>query len=190
MWVVWVVGEPGVGKSSALETLMNPFGTSLLESPKWTISPPYAFAGHYGGIEFGGGDTISYTDAARQIHDLSSIRGKLRDELVHTVFFDGDRLSNETSFRLVEDASHEVLCVLLTCEASEAARRRSKRSGAQNQAWVKGRKTKSANFTTKFEPHQVLTIDTSNSSAEEVGERIANWCKDWRRRSYTVLDEE
>jgi hypothetical protein len=189
MWVVWVVGEPGVGKTSAMESIMNPFGTSLVESPKWTISPPYAFAGHYGGTEFGGADTISYTDAARQIYDLKTVGGKIENELVHTVFFDGDRLSSETSFRLVEDALHEVLCVLLTCDATKAAERRSQRSGSQNATWVKGRKTKAANFATKFKPDDVLKIDTSNLTAEQVGARIEEWVKSVRELRYKDLDD-
>lgn len=58
--VLYVVGSPGVGKTTAIRSLVgdNPILVGDTEI-RWTLQPPYAFIGHYSDKMLSGGDQVA-----------------------------------------------------------------------------------------------------------------------------------
>lgn len=157
---VWIVGEPGVGKTTLVRALLGR-DPSLVPKPKWTIGKNGAVcaAGHYTGGTFDGADTIPY-------NGVSDVLGYWEANLRETplTLFDGDRTSNAGVAERVS-ASAIVGCVYLTAAPDVVAARRAARGSRQNASWVKGRATKSARFFGLFPPEHRVQIDSVSQAA-------------------------
>ena len=190
---IFVVGSPGVGKTSAVRSLIQgtPERFTHPESGaiKWTFSSPFCLAGHYGLGTFDGADTIPYDGAAPCLkfwreHLLPS--GKY----AYTIF-DGDRFSNSTAQASIESTPGVLaLCAYIYAPDEVLDRRRLGRGSDQNPTWMAGRATKARNFADRFKPddpafddmfggsdseekpNRLIEISSSEHSPDEVGRLI------------------
>jgi hypothetical protein len=151
--VLWIVGEPGVGKTTLARGLLEP-DSRLIAKPKWTVGPTVCAAGHYTGATFDGGDTVAYNGAAAC---LDFWRERLQGHRL--TILDGDRFSNGKVvawFR--EHAPYaKLMCAYLDAPAGVAAARRAARGSKQNESWIAGRATKAHRFMGQF-AHSVCGI--------------------------------
>lgn len=159
---LWVVGEPGVGKTTLVRRLIEP-GSKRSLKPKWTIGKAIVAAGHYVGGKFDGADTVPYNGAAEA---LEFWRIELLPKMQLTIF-DGDRFSNAKSVGFVAVQSAlpvQAACAHLVLPEADAAARRAARGGKQSETWVRGRKTKAARFAETFEKR--IELDARHPTAQ------------------------
>jgi len=153
---VFVVGPPGVGKTSAMRVLLGEsYRRFTLEENgrvKWTLNKPYAFAGHYGLGTFDGADTVP-NDGWEPNLDYWESEILPNKDFQFTVF-DGDRFSHNNAKRRLEAAGVRVLCVHLTASDAVMEARRAERGSDQNATWLKGRVSKARKFATGFAPQE------------------------------------
>jgi len=156
--VLWLVGTPGVGKTTLARRLLEPL-SRLNPKPKWTIGQRIVAAGHYAGGPFDGADTVPYNGAAEALNFWTTHLA-MRAELT---LFDGDRFSNAlpvSFFRSLPYAPNiRLVCALLTLPPEEAQARRDTRGSKQNASWVKGRETKSRRFWETFPEGDRVELD-------------------------------
>jgi ABC-type dipeptide/oligopeptide/nickel transport system ATPase component len=167
---LWIVGEPGAGKTTLARTLIEGI-PQLYRKPKWTVSGNVALAGHYQGGAFDGADTIPYNGAeAALIFWNEFLKVKVR-----LTVFDGDRFSNQNSLSRVFAMSPAIqqLCVLVAPPRTVAAARRKERGTAQNLAWVNGRNTKSLRFYKLFAADHGLIL--CKGSLVEQARQLRQW---------------
>jgi hypothetical protein len=150
--VLFVVGEPGVGKTTLVRRLLEP-DSYLVQRPKWTVGATVCAAGHYTGDKFDGADTVPYNGV---LEALTFWSAELKDKRL--TIFDGDRFSNASAVSALRSASPglDARCVLIAADPDVVAARRVARGSNQNAAWVKGRRTKSLRFAHTFEKRLIL----------------------------------
>lgn len=188
--VLYVIGPPGVGKSSLVRRLLgwDPFGNPptflhLHAKPKWTIAgqsrtDPHdktrrVAGGHYSGGDFDGGDTVPYTGAidclAYWVQNLITA--------YPLCILDGDRFSTRPSLEFIQAHRPQltnqvrVMGVHLVASPETLAARRSKRGSNQNAVWVKGRETKARNFAGRLPYCPVL--DTTDLNMDDLHLRVS-----------------
>ena len=170
--MLFVVGAPGVGKTTALAALLDPFTTSLVPRPKWTISPPVALVGHYGSGDFSGGDTVPYNGAAIALdHWFRHLR---HDPDIRASVFDGDRFSSVGLLRRMQGQGLDPACLLLTASDATLADRRHARGSKQNPSWMKGRATKAHNFSQLFDATRRHQVNTDDLTPDQVTTQITS----------------
>jgi len=158
--VVWVVGEPGIGKTTFCRKLLASHGEAGPCVDSWTtFGDECAAVGSWTGSKFDGGDTVP---PSKILPALLVWRERLISRKL--VLFDGDKFANANAMKLVAASqclkghafaeASRLVCVFLVGPASAAAGRAARvAAGAkpQNESWVKGRATKSARFAFAFE---------------------------------------
>jgi hypothetical protein len=151
--VVWIVGEPGVGKTTLSRALLKEFGGEPREiaKPKFTLfGDVVAAAGHWRGTTFDGADTLPISDIKPAIMYISEA---LMDR--EMVLLDGDKLANAGAVEALEDVGCKPVCFFLA-NPHLAVERRLKRGTNQNAVWVRGRRTKASNFYDRFPGYKQL----------------------------------
>ncbi len=165
--VLWVLGEPGVGKTSLVRGLIEGLALTYVENPKWTLAGArVALAGHYKGGTFDGADTVPYNaaDKALEYWDVE-LRGKYP-----LTILDGDRFSHDRARDFFASRA-SVFGVLLEGPPDLVAARRAERGSAQDPSWVAGRRTKSARFFNGFPVDRALRLSAAPST-EELVDRV------------------
>jgi len=179
---LFVVGAPGVGKTSALKELLGS-EYELVESPKWTLGKDVALVGHYGKGTFDGGDTVPY-DGAEDCFNYWK-ENVLPGKKFKMSVWDGDRFSTSKIFTALREAGVSLRCVLLTASPEKLKERRDKRGSDQNETWMKGRETKAQRFAEMFKNEndldmfgdegsdldaELVVVNTDNKTPVQIGE--------------------
>lgn len=173
--VLWVVGEPGVGKTTLVRELITWAGTRTFrnDNPKWDVfGDRMATAGRYDGHAFDGADRLPISG----IYPAIGYWAQILNSLPLTVL-DGDKLATARAREMIRTRCPLVTqaCVHVTDDPAAIATRRSARS-MQNPTWVKGRTTKANNFFHTFDPDHRLDIDLRHSSLLDCGLNVWHWC--------------
>lgn len=165
--VLFVLGEPGVGKTTLVRQLLydsfRPSVKALTEppAPKWTtVDGEICAAGYYRGDAFDGADTVPYNGAhAALMHWSASYRDW------PLTIFDGARFSTRSSLALLRSLApdHAIVGVHLVGGAEARRVQRQVITGvAQNATWIKGAATRAARFAQLI---GATTIDTTERDA-------------------------
>lgn len=188
---LWVVGEPGVGKTTFCRKLFESYGPELVrvDRPKWTTFGPSkaaaepgvvcAAVGHWNGHTFDGGDSVPPSDIKPALDFYAKWFTGYK-----LAVFDGDKFANgnavasvrETLERKTAEAiaisgmPYRLVCLHFVGERS-AVEGRCARGSVQSASWVKGRRTKSARFAERFgrEFGAVIVIDRDNPQSNAGG---------------------
>lgn len=173
-YAVFVVGPPGVGKTSALRELLGEEYKTIHpednKAVKFTVNNELCFTGHYGTGTFDGSDTVPMHGASICIDWWKE--NILPDTKYKATIFDGDRFSTnpcKTSLEALEGV--RVLCVYMGASQETLDSRRSERGSNQDPVWLKGRESKCRNFADKFKPAENALFDMFGGDAEEEEDR-------------------
>lgn len=186
---LWLVGPPGVGKTSVVRKLLGFPAVGTIPKPKWTVSTalPRVAAGWYSGATFDGADTVPYNGADEALAFWRE--SLLRQPDIQVTIFDGDRFSNQGALKKVEDALaanyHTFVsgCVHLKGSPELLAARRKARGSNQNEVWLKGRETKAARFAELFTaaPHRRCYSLDATPPVAELSESVEAVLQTWAR---------
>ena len=180
--VLYVLGEPGIGKTSLVRFLLRDalerdedgpkYEASFTEppNPKWTLANGTVAAGHYKGNAFDGADTIPYNGARKA---LEFWRDHLLVNATLTIL-DGARFATKPSLAFLRDSGVSIMGVHLVAP-TEAGYRRARRcddagTEPQNASWVKGATTGAKNFATLI---GAFDVDASANALVVAGEVAA-----------------
>jgi len=140
--LVYLIGVPGSGKTSAFRSLLAAYGTGVTEAiaPGFTVTRYHgadvAVLGTYTGHPFDGTDRLSMScsPAARQW---------IATRPASLVLGEGDRLTARPFFDAARAAGYELTLIRLHADETTAAARRAGRGASQpGETWLKGRRTK------------------------------------------------
>jgi len=177
--LVYLVGEPGSGKSSVMRAFTE--GRSPEERPgppahtRWTgdgadgLPPLFTELGRRR-------DNFSGTDALpMNIQPAAVAWLAAQDEGL--VVAEGDRLGNARFLAAAEAYGWSTMLAWMDTPADVAAARRDARGGGQNPTWVKGRRTKVARLVEGWmgEGAALPGTGTPEAAAHELRERVAAW---------------
>lgn len=145
MRLTYLVGEPGAGKTSlAAQAIVGPVIELAKPFAHRVAADGVVHLGPAGPEPFGGTDRLSMSVQPR-------VLAWLRSDTPERVFGEGDRLGTASFLRAARQEGYETALVILSVPADVAADRRARRSvqhdtGAQNEGWLAGRRTKIANL--------------------------------------------
>lgn len=172
MIALFVVGSPGVGKTTLVRLMLQPAEERrILQAPKFTVCGRTVAAGHYTGATFDGADTVPYNGALPALDFFQQALKRKCDLAI----FDGDRFSNANCLaRLQKMKRTTVACVHLVANDECIAERCAERGSEQNATWLKGRVTKAKNFAARVDP--CLELDATKAP-EELYEELRLWLR-------------
>lgn len=160
---IYVLGAPGVGKSTLMAGLLANVAMGPVTTLRGTLRGHYFNGGVYLGImrnRFPGTDGLAMnatTDAEAFV--LSATDGLLIGEgsrLGHTRFLDKCNVGRDMTLIHLH-ASEDALCA-----------RRNHRGSDQNVIWMRGAATRARHAFDNARPHQRIDLDTSDLSAEQI----------------------
>lgn len=168
--VLFIVGAPGVGKTSLVREFLDPFNMYLHPKPKWTVAPDLVCAGHYGGGTFDGADTVPYNGVAEALQFWKASLCTMP-----LTIFDGDRFSHGRALDFFKEKSPQtdIFCVHLTGSEDTLKAHREERGSNQNPSWMAGRATKARNFAKLVENYgKTVDIEVDNKSAAQIASEV------------------
>lgn len=170
MNTIYLVGEPGVGKSTFMAHLTKDALAIQLNNPMPHVEYEGGIPWLRGTVAQLGKDRTSFsgTDALSmgiQEMAVEFVKVKPYDWLL----CEGDRLSNDAFFAACRDAGR--LFIFWLTGEQEAEERRLARGSHQNESWVAGRRSKVQNLMTRW-PHTELDAKWSSSQKQMTMEHI------------------
>lgn len=158
--LVYIIGEPGAGKSTALELVTHRLTGAVIRQPfahtEWWVPEGRVIELGYRRPAFSGTDTLSMSVQPRVVEWLRSTVNDM-------VIAEGDRLANGKFFQAVVDAGWNLAVILFAVSPDVADTRRRSRAAAlgvdeQGEVWLRGRRTKVARLAAEWE-HVVVDAD-------------------------------
>ncbi len=157
---LYIIGEPGAGKSTLVETLT---GDALVVTGRKPLAHRTYLTAAGGVTElgarepgrFGGTDALSMSaivQAEAWVTDGSWPAGSL-------LMAEGDRLACDRFFNALLAGGWQLRIAHLDVPPEVAAARREARGSAQDPAWVRGRRTKVANLLDRWEGDRLYRLD-------------------------------
>lgn len=149
MRLLYVIGEPGVGKTTLVRAVTRvPSEVQTKPYISWTHYTDLACQLGYDRQPFGGTDALGM---AAQNHVLAWLNTKPYQYILG----EGDRLANLKFLHAVEEIGYEVTLAVLSCAPEQLERRREKRNAqlgkVQDEKWLKTRTTKILNLRNGYE---------------------------------------
>lgn len=175
MVVCYILGPPGIGKTTATRLLLDK-QTTIIPKPKWSVGPKVVAAGHYTGQTFDGADTVPYNGVADCLRYWE-------DNLMskEVTFLDGDRFSYAKTKLYFEVRAERVCAVILKASDDHLERRRAGRGSNQNPTWLKGRVTKAVRFFDLFEDSAIIDANVGTSAiADDIRDFVSKGKLVWR----------
>lgn len=171
--LVYVIGEPGAGKTTAVDAYCAAYEPIDLDAPiphrAWMDDGDLAFVtlGRHR-PPFSGTDTLAMNVQPVATTWLSHPASP------RLVLAEGDRLGNAKFLNAMRDVGRDVTVVYLATDPDVAQARRTARSAStgteQNASWVAGRVTKVSRLVETFDP---VRID-GNRPVDEIAADLAN----------------
>lgn len=155
--LVYVIGAPGVGKSTVVRAALGPAERTVLK--------PVAHQFHQGGVvqlgrereAFSGTDALAMNAGPRVIDWLTG------PDAPAVVLGEGDRLAYDGFFQAMLDSGRELHVVHLVAPRRVLEARREERAlrtgSAQNPRWVRGRETRVRNLAQRWRPLRLYNTD-------------------------------
>lgn len=162
MKVLYLIGEPGIGKTSAMRELTDRLGPSVEMTKPFAhrMGDLWAEMGRRRGT-FSGTDSLSMSVQPLAIEWLRSRPAPL-------VLGEGDRLGNASFFDQVSTFA-DLRIVGLVGAPGVAARRRELRGSEQDPQWLRGRMSK----VERLLPRAIRIIDSTQLSPREVADELS-----------------
>lgn len=159
--MLYIIGEPGVGKTTLVKRITKNVPHEVRKVPyvSWThYSDKVCQLGHDRGV-FGGTDALGMAAQKHVLEWLEKCKYRY-------VLAEGDRLANRKFFAALLEAGWELTVVVLQLEQAELDRRRDVRNArigkAQDDRWLKTRATKVRNLTAEAD----LILDAAQPTAD------------------------
>lgn len=162
---MYIIGEPGVGKSTLMELL-----TANL--PYESAQYPFPFRRYDCGVMELGVRRASFSGTDGYAMNVQKSVEKFVESL-HPAYLmgEGDRLANDRFFNALLEFGYDLHIVALV-GADVASQRRAHRGSTQNETWLKGRQTKVLNLLSEW-GHKAQIID-ADQSVEYIAAEIRN----------------
>lgn len=170
--LLYLIGEPGVGKSTTMQTLTaglervyagTPLHHEILRQPGEVATIAMELGRTREG--YPGTDTLALNANPKAINFVSWRPAPI-------MLAEGDRLANMAFLEAAQQAGYRVHVAHLTAaDPAVPAARRAGRGSQQNESWLKGRQTKVTNLaaTVRRRPGmEVLAVDTSTRTPAQV----------------------
>lgn len=169
MHITYLIGEPGVGKSSICTAAMSSSAAVPLTRPfkhLRYIHEGVTYLGHRVG-PFPGTDQLSMSIQPVVLDWMRLPEDRL-------ILAEGDRLANGKFFTAVREIGWDLSVIRVDCAEDVAIERRARRAAAtgskQDETWLKGRRTKVANLA----PHVTHTVDSTGYTPAELAAQLAD----------------
>lgn len=163
MNLLYIIGEPGAGKTTVVKRLTRsvPFEVRTVPYVSWTqYSTRLVQVGHDRGT-FGGTDALGM---ASQKHVLGWLDYHLSEDSFKYVLAEGDRLANGKFFEAIHEMGIHFTVACIQAEPELLQERREKRNAeigkAQDERWLKTRATKVRNLAERWVAPE-WTLDAS-----------------------------
>jgi len=192
--LVYLVGEPGAGKTTALRELTAGYAREQTETAgcpvmrlTWkttradlpVLPSVITEIGKDREGFFGGTDALAMNIAPKATEALSILGG--------LVIAEGDRLAHDGFLFAAQDAGWRVRVAALTTPRAMAAARRAERGGGQNETWVKGRRTKAVALARRWDAFLVDGALAPKEIAVALAGEIVRVIETARHAGYTWL---
>lgn len=175
---LYLIGEPGVGKSTAVSHLTSHLpltdahtldpAAPLLKGRTWP-----------GGVVLGGAHpTFPGTDRLSMAVAPQASQWAATSNLPPIVIAEGQRLAIATFFAALQARTGDLTVIHLTATPDTTQQRRDRRGSPQNPQWVRGARTKASNAAraARAAGAQVVDVDVSDlSPAAEAATIIHIW---------------
>lgn len=140
MIALWIVGEPGIGKSTLVRGLLGALPELSGDMSKARGRDLYAIGRYLADDPYAGPDRLAPNAIYPVIEGISQ-------DIAGVLLIDGDKLSTARARETLVWATQ--YCALIS-DPVAAERQRKARGSNQNATWIKGRRTKARNFFDTF----------------------------------------